>query len=453
MSAELSVAALRVANEAFLVSSTIERCPKTMMIRELVVNSIEAASRSEGQKLVNLTSRLISNTPKLCIRNTGPGLSAVELDKICDLASTLHKESGLDANFGMGAKVASLPSNKHGMRYRSCKHGTVSEVILGQRNGVYGRLRRMGPDGKPVEVVDVTEACREEGGYDLSMDWTEVVLFGNTAGQNTVLDPYAANPPSDTNWLPQKLLMRFFRVPQDVTIELPAEIGAPAVPKRRFTPLGERLGTIGQFETIRTASGIAIHYLYVPPGAASALPGHQDLTSLGGLGCIVYKDEIYDMRTGPLWTLDAPNYGIPFGANLCAVFVELPVDYLVRPEAYRQFLRFRGGDQRQVFLRDFGPLVRASLPTWLAKIIRSLGPSQSRFVEEVENELRDLLADLGIEARFSPCRVRVTRCPPSSQSPPTRPCRRPLRTAPSLRRPRQSGTNGPPKSSALAPTN
>ncbi len=36
------VAALRVANEAFLVSSTIERCPKIMMIRELVVNAIEA---------------------------------------------------------------------------------------------------------------------------------------------------------------------------------------------------------------------------------------------------------------------------------------------------------------------------------------------------------------------------------------------------------------------------
>src|SRR6202042_2695194 len=122
------------------------------------------------------------------------------------------------------------------------------------------------PDGEPVEVVDVTEACREEGGYDLSMDWTEVVLFGNTAGQNTVLDPYAGNPHSDTNWLSQKLLMRFFRVPQDVTIELPAEIGAPAAPKRRFTSLGERLGTIGQFETILTASGIVIHYLYVPPG-------------------------------------------------------------------------------------------------------------------------------------------------------------------------------------------
>jgi hypothetical protein len=36
MSHSCAVAALQVANEDFLVASMIERCPKTMMIRELV---------------------------------------------------------------------------------------------------------------------------------------------------------------------------------------------------------------------------------------------------------------------------------------------------------------------------------------------------------------------------------------------------------------------------------
>ena len=52
------------------------------------------------------------------------------------------KRKSLTGNFGMGAKVASLPSNKRGMRYRSCKNGRVHEVILCKRDGVYGRLRR-----------------------------------------------------------------------------------------------------------------------------------------------------------------------------------------------------------------------------------------------------------------------------------------------------------------------
>src|ERR1700722_18907151 len=141
MSSHASVAALRVANEAFLVSSTIDRCPKTMMIRELVVNAIEAASQAESNRCVDIMSVRIDGVPKLCIRNTGRGMSAVELDRICDLASSLYKQNSLDANFGMGAKVASLPSNKHGLRYRSCRNGVVSEVILCQRDGVYGRLR------------------------------------------------------------------------------------------------------------------------------------------------------------------------------------------------------------------------------------------------------------------------------------------------------------------------
>jgi hypothetical protein len=400
MSVDVSVAALRVADEAFLVSSMIERCPKTMMIRELVVNAIEAASRAQGDKRVTIMSQLISGVSKLCIRNTGPGLSATELDQICDLASTLHKVSGLDANFGMGAKVASLPSNKHGMRYRSCKNGVVSEVILCQREGVYGRLRRtVGTAGNFAEVVDATPTCHEEVGYDLSFDWTEVVLFGNHTAQNTVLDPYAGNPPSAPNWLFRNLLMRFFRLPAEVVIEV--EAGEPEGAYRRFTTLGERLGTIGQCETVRTASGISIHYLYAPPGTPSTLPRSEDLTSLGGLGCIVYKGEIYDVRAGPTWTLDAPSFGISFGANCCAIFIELPDDYLVRPEAYRQFLRFRGGDQRQVFVRDYAALVRSSMPVWLVKIIRALGPSQSKFVDDVEDEMRDLLAELGVEARFS----------------------------------------------------
>ena len=40
---------------------------------------------------------------------------------MCDLAASIRKEKGLNANFGMGAKVASLPLNKHGIVYRSCK--------------------------------------------------------------------------------------------------------------------------------------------------------------------------------------------------------------------------------------------------------------------------------------------------------------------------------------------
>jgi hypothetical protein len=414
MSVHAPVAALRVANEAFLVSSTIERCPKTMMIRELVVNAIEAATTAGADKRVDITAVQIEGAPKLCIRNAGRGMSAEELDRICDLASSLYKENSLDANFGMGAKVASLPSNKHGLRYRSCKDGVVSEVIMCQRDGVYGRLRRgENVDGSSIEVIDATETCRSDGGYDLTQDWTEVVLFGQSPGQNTVTDPYAANPRMEPDWLLSNLLLRFFRTAPDVTVRLWPEIIGGGV-ARPLRTLNDLVGLAAQSEVVETPSGIRIHYRY-DPEAGDGSRAAIGVGRPGSIGAIVYKNEIYDPRVGKTWVLDAPTYGIPFGARLCSVFVELPDDYLVRPEAYRQFLRFRGGDQRQVFLHDFGQLVMVYLPAWLKEVIRSHGPQQARFVGEVEDELRSLLSELEISPEFKP---PAPPKPPETKAPP-----------------------------------
>ena len=47
-----AVTALEVADEDFLIASLIERCPKSMMIRELMMNALEAAQHApEGQSL------------------------------------------------------------------------------------------------------------------------------------------------------------------------------------------------------------------------------------------------------------------------------------------------------------------------------------------------------------------------------------------------------------------
>jgi hypothetical protein len=53
-----AVTALRVADEAFLVTSTIERCPKIMMIRELLMNALEAAQLApEGNRRVEVSAQ------------------------------------------------------------------------------------------------------------------------------------------------------------------------------------------------------------------------------------------------------------------------------------------------------------------------------------------------------------------------------------------------------------
>ncbi|MBX9706438.1 MAG: hypothetical protein K2X61_00725 [Caulobacteraceae bacterium] len=331
-------------------------------------------------------------------------MDAAELYRMCDLASSIRKEKGLDANFGMGAKVASLPSNKLGMAYRSCKDGEVNEVILCQRDGRYGRLRRDLGNGDVAEVIDVTEVAREEG-YDLSHDWTEVRLLGNDDDQETARDPYNGDPVVDAQWLATYLYHRFYRLPEGVRVVLQPGTHKLGDGTRVFEPLPRRAaaGAFERTETVEAPGGIKIHYFYDPPYEKS--PSHnrsisgaiQSALSLVG---VVYKDELYDVKTGRAWSINAPLFGIPFGSKHISVHVELPDNAPVLPEAYRQFLRYQAGEQDTVQAIHFGDLVAQHRPHWLIDLIRSFAP-ESTSSDEIRDELQKLLDDLRVR-RISP---------------------------------------------------
>ncbi|HEX8666238.1 MAG TPA: ATP-binding protein [Beijerinckiaceae bacterium] len=341
------VSALRVDDQEFLISSTIERCPKVMMIRELFKNALEAAEQApEGDRKVEFAVTHLYDTPKLTIWNTGPGMDDEEVSRMSNLAASIRKQKGLDKNFGMGAKVASLPSNRHGIRYRSCKQGLVHEVILCERNGVYGRLRRRDTNGDDLgDVVDVTEQVRAERERPLDRDWTEVVLLGNRPDQNTVADPYDGDPVQPKFWLANYLYHRFYRLPDRVDVRLEEGTHARGPGSRKFEtiPNREAKGAFSRAETVSLSNGMRIHYLYDEPFAATA---HNKsisgaIASAVSTAGVVFRDEMYSLLTGRDWTIEAPTFGIPFGAKHISVHIELPNDARVRPEGYRQFLRYK----------------------------------------------------------------------------------------------------------------
>lgn len=399
MFASQDIAPLKVADELFLVSSTIERCPKTMMIRELFMNAVEAAIQApEGGQLIELRSNKLGTSQKLSIWNTGPGMSSEELYRACDLAASIGKVKGLDENFGMGAKVASLPSNKIGLRYRSCKGGQVSEVILCERDGVYGRLRRESSLGSWDEVLDVTEAVAEEG-IDVASDWTEVTLYGNRVEQDTVRDPYDGNPIVAGQWLADYLYYRFFRLPKGLVVKfLPGTHKLDGT--RTFRTIPDRAFPLGKSETVITPSGVAIHYFFDPPllNTSHNKSVSGAITSDVSVCAVVHKNELYEVKRSRQWTLDAPLYGVTFGAKHISIYIELPDDFPVRPEAYRQFLRYKEGDQRQVDARDFCDIARENRPGWLIDLIASFAPADSGSTDEIRDELQKLLNSLRVKA-------------------------------------------------------
>lgn len=401
MSISLEVDALHVADEDFLVASMIDRCPKTMMLRELVKNALEAASLApEARKLVEIRAVTIGGVPKLSIWNTGPGMSDTELYGMCDLAASIGKEKGLDANFGMGAKVASLSSNRVGLRYRSCKDGVASEVILCQRDGIYGRLKRYDEHNELLgQVIDVTDLVATEG-QDISSDWTEVVLMGNRPEQDTVLDPYDGNPNVDRNWIGTYLYHRFFSLPIGVEVRLAASVHA-IHGARQFETIPQREAKFTRTETVDVGGGIFVHYLYDQPYERSPSHNCSSVASVssGVSTCsLVYRDEMYDVHKGRDWTFSAPVFGVPFGARHISVHVEIPGESAVLPDGYRQFLRYRDGEQQHVTGEDFAALVRDNRPEWLREIIRSFAPQTGASNDAIRDELQRLLNDLRVTA-------------------------------------------------------
>lgn len=408
---------LKVGDEDFLVASMIERCPKTMMLRELVQNGLEAAPlATTGGRRIEITAQMIDGVRKLRLWNTGPGLDADELFRMCDIASSIGKVQQLDGNFGMGAKVASLPSNHLGVRYRSCSNGRVNEIIIGKRNGTYGRvLRRTPQSGDSAAVVDVTEEVRAAG-IDLGYDWTEVVLLGNRPDQDTVADPYDGNPRVPRDWVLRALQQRFFRVAGDIQIMLGPDIHNMKE-LRPFVPLASHMArSFARYEAVPLQDGIVVRFGYdpahpeLPNRNASYIDRLSPDTSFAGL---LFNDEFYDFRTGARWTQEAPSFGIGFGARHLSIAVELPPGYPVRAEGYRQFLRYRNGLQDQVRLADFAGMVRASRPEWVRELVRSLAPDQG-LIGNVREQLQNLIASLGIK------RVRpLVRRPLATDAPAT----------------------------------
>jgi hypothetical protein len=109
---------------------------------------------------------------------------------------------------------------------------------------------------------------------------------------------------------------------------------------------------------------------------------------------------MYDLKKGRQWTFDAPVFGVPFGAKHISIHIELPDDFAVVPEAYRQFLQYTGGEQLRLQASDFAELVRDNRPDWLIELIHSFAPD-SRTSDQIRDELQRLLNQLRVR-RVSP---------------------------------------------------
>jgi hypothetical protein len=384
---------LEIADIPFTVTAQIQRAPHWTMIRELTMNAIEAASQASGEKIVHWTSRQIDGVRKAVIWNTGPGMNAAQLKAATYLACRIDKSLGIDENFGIGAKVSSLASNQNGMRFRSCKDGKVSEVILGYDPSLkrYVRFVRELENGAWRDsVIDVTFLAATEG-YDLSTEWTEVALYGNSDNQDTVARPIASMN-TDKGFIATTLYRRFYRLPEGVKLKLDDSYHRLAN-TRLLMPVGQRYDRFARTETVEvSALNFKVHFLHDPVlGDKSGLR----LSSRGALAsstttcCLVHKSEMYSVMTGTEWAAAAPHFGIPFGSKELCVHIEL-ADEEARPSQYRERLISRE-NAADINPLDYASFVREIMPDWVKEIIRNASPRKTEDFSDIRRDLQELL--------------------------------------------------------------
>jgi hypothetical protein len=400
---------LGIGDRTFLINRLIQQAPINTLVREFFKNAEESAALAqEGNRTIKVYPTVIDGVNKLTFWNTGIGMDAAELRTATELSSSINKEKALDGNFGIGAKVSGLAASPEGIRYRSCKNGTVNEVTIGwdETEKTYVRQVFTFADGSQDHFCDVTSTVEAEG-LATDSDWTEVVLLGQSAEHDTVEKPIGISVEVDRSFIATSIFRRFASFSQGVEVSVDVAMtkggGKDETGRyRKLRTLNEILDRLGQNESvIDPETGVEIRYIHDPKHETS---GHT-LSSRANPAvgsttfcALVYKEERYDFKTRNTWSSVAPSYGMPFGSRVLTVEIRLP-DKMALPSQYRDTLTWPH-DRSPLIADQFAYLVRQLMPEWVKEVIRQETPAQSGDLKDLQSDLQALLDELRVPTKI-----------------------------------------------------
>lgn len=405
---------LNIQDKRFLINRLIEQAPVSTLVREFFKNADEsAAGAAVGNRRIEIYPVEIDGVRKLAFWNTGPGMDGAELKRATDLSSSIGKDMALDGNFGIGAKVSGLTMSKAGIRYRSCKNGAVNEITIGYDlgEGTYVRFPAQLPDGSYDTVYDVTAAAQSEG-KSIDFDWTEVVLYGEGDGHDTVAEPLGKGKEVDRSYIPSAIFRRFARFSEGVEVRVDVAMtkggGKDETGKfRQLRPLADILDKLPRTQRVHDPdSGLTINFFHDPkhPVSGHSLSARANPATSSTTFCaLVHKGERYDFKTTKAWSAAAPKFGIPFGSKVLSVEIEIP-DGMALSNQYRDGLLWPH-DRSPLTAEEFADYVRALMPDWVKEVIRSESPESDDDLDDLQADLQKLLDEFRVPTvTFTPSR-------------------------------------------------
>jgi hypothetical protein len=322
--------ALKVSNTGFLLDRLGQDCHPLQFLRELTQNAIEAIGRTPEKKgeitwdvdwlLADLGS---SSTLKLCITDTGDGMTGEDMQTYINQLSSSGSQQSMTGNYGVGAKIAAATRNHAGLIYLSWKAGKGSMIHLWRdpETGVYGLKQFSRPDGTHGHFTEVEESSKPEL---VKEHGTKIVLLGMTEDANTMqAPPEAAN---QSRWIAKYLNTRYFELPEGVTINVRE---GWEYPRSDPTFRNKLRKVIGQKEYLEQhaakrgsvkLTGAVAHWWIL--NDEEALTGHSGYIESAGHIAALHKGELYEMATGRAGRARLQHFGVILGANRVVIYVE-----------------------------------------------------------------------------------------------------------------------------------
>ena len=379
-------------NSGVVTSLFVKDHPDYMWYREAIQNALEATESYIKEKNIPKAEINIRKLHlkglieqdgldvfknKLCVLNLG-GMTATELMKALKLGGS-GKTASLTQSYGIGIKTSVLNwSDLLIITYKN-KIGHYAYLGTEYTDGINFVIKAYTDDGqgRPVEdCSDWIEKNAKERGYDLTNDFTEIVILGKEVNQDTYINTFGFGPdgkerkPFVATHIKENLCKRYFRLPENIKIKIDPSANNEAGDKggaiifKTFVEAFDNAvndprhsqyedGEQPRSEIVVTEDDIKIHYFWDGPcGQAFSTPTNP-ATNSSLISCswpvafsgIVWKNEIYDpkVNTHRTWKTVAFRLGIQDNFSYFRIFVELP-DRAGLTDKYRTILQTPTGD-------------------------------------------------------------------------------------------------------------
>lgn len=340
---------LKVQNISFLMEQATAACGKHQYLREFTQNSIEAGATEIIWDYVEL-----GGVRKLRISDNGCGMSKEELSLYMNSIYSSSKTQGVDANFGVGAKISSLAQNPEGVMIHTWKEGAGQGIVLGIVDGVYGAVVH-NEEESPVYDLEDDLKPSITGSHG-----TSVTFLGKSRSDQTF------QPEGATNlWMASFLNQKYYSLPDSVTIRVRETSNRRD--SSRDSDSRRIHGMLAYHSKVSSAQGIAefdnfrVHW-FIKEEKESRIGSEY------GSRCRVaalHKGELHEAKFGRAINSTLNNFGIYFAPTRISLYVESKIGHY--PNAYRTFL-VKGGEG--IPWEDWGREFASNLPEEIKEVER-----------------------------------------------------------------------------------